>query len=55
MRGGNRSRMPSPSRHNARNWPFRSEEIRTLAADMMQEEPKAIMLGIADWRQMRGR
>jgi hypothetical protein len=39
--------MLSPSWHNARNWRFRAEEIRTLAADMMQDEPKAIMLRIA--------
>jgi hypothetical protein len=39
--------MQSLSWHSARNWRFRAEEMRSLAADMMNDEPKAIMLRIA--------
>ena len=38
----------SASWHNARNWRMRAVEIRALADDMKEAEPKAIMLRIAD-------
>lgn len=40
-------RMSDPSWHNARNWRMRAEEIRTLADQMKEAEPKTIMLRIA--------
>ena len=42
------SRMASPSRHSARTWRMRAEEIRTFAGEMKEAEPKAIMLRIAE-------
>ena len=39
--------MSSLSWHNARIWRLRAEEMRTLADEMMNDEPKAIMLKIA--------
>ena len=41
-------RMASPSWHSAPAWRMRAEEIRTLAGEMREAEPKAIMLRIAE-------
>jgi hypothetical protein len=40
--------MTSASWHDARTWRMRAVEIRALAEDMKETEPKAIMLRIAD-------
>ena len=42
------SSMASPSWHNARTRRMRAEEIRTLAGEMKEAEPKSIMLRIAE-------
>jgi hypothetical protein len=34
-------RMASPSWHSARTWRMRAKEIRTLASEMKEAEPKA--------------
>jgi hypothetical protein len=42
------SRVTSTSWHSARTWRMRAEEIRALAGEMRELEPKAIMLRIAE-------
>jgi hypothetical protein len=42
------SRVTSTSWHSARTWRMRAEEIRALAGEMREREPKAIMLRIAE-------
>jgi hypothetical protein len=42
------SAMAPSSWHSARTWRMRAKEIRTLAGDMKEAEPKAIMLRIAE-------
>ena len=41
-------RMASLSWHNPRTWRMRAEEIRALADEMKEAEPKAIMRRIAE-------
>jgi len=41
-------RMAAPLWQSARVWRMRAEEIRTLADEMKEPEPKAIMLRIAE-------
>ena len=38
---------PSPNLENPEFWRFRAEEVRTIAEDMRDGEPKRIMLRIA--------
>jgi hypothetical protein len=40
--------MASPAWNSARTWRMRAEEIRTLASEMKEAEPKSIMLRIAE-------
>jgi hypothetical protein len=42
------SRVTSTSWHSTRTWRMRAEEIRFLAGEMKEAEPKAIMLRIAE-------
>jgi len=42
------SRVTSTLWHSARTWRMRAEEIRALAGEMREPEPKAIMLRIAE-------
>lgn len=48
--------MSSPSWHNGRNWRMRAEELRALADEMKETEPRAIMLRIAaDYERLADR
>ena len=40
--------MTSATWHDAHTWRMRAAEIRALADDMKEAQPKAIMLSIAD-------
>ena len=40
--------MTSATWHDAHTWRMRAAEIHALADDMMEAQPKAIMLRIAD-------
>ena len=40
--------LMSPQTDNPEYWRFRAEEVRTIAEEMNQAEPKAIMNRIAD-------
>ena len=40
--------MAPSSWHSARTWRMRAKEIRTLASEMKEAEPKEIMLRIAE-------
>ena len=40
--------MPSATWHDARTWRMRAAEVRALADDMKETEPKTTMLRIAD-------
>jgi hypothetical protein len=40
--------MPASNLENPEYWRFRAEEVRTIADDMRDGEPKKIMLRIAE-------
>lgn len=40
--------MPANKLDNPEYWRFRAEEVRSIADEMRADEPKAIMLRIAD-------
>ena len=40
--------MPANPLDNPEYWRFRAEEVRTIAEDMTHDEPKAMMVRIAE-------